>query len=424
MFWVRRLKLPPRNSVIRAGSLWMRGRTQSDHGDEGRRRGAQLHRTLLPLDRQCCGQRSTRASITSTSVTTLPLSSMLAMHDAAQAAGVTALIRNGELAGHRRRDRPALHRTTARRVRSVDIMRARGRARRPQSHQAPPARDGPRYHCSSMATSSSASTRGRWSGVRAQFDFRDVGQLPVYPTRTRRPSPCPYCRAFRNVRRTWGDLPLAYFHRTQQLVPGGPVPQEPLTVGDGSRATGCCCGPSAESAAGLLEEAQVTGPAGCLAVEVGGIRMGTITRYVFQLSSTMAGASEGTGIPAAVGTILMHRGISPVLASCHRKPRVDPTSFPSRLRPHAPLGHASRWRQWRPACGTHWSDRVAETGLPRRLKPSTSRPPDWPAPPPPHSVEPDVNWALSGPSHQSQAASRRYRPARSRRPASYLPIAA
>lgn len=78
---------------------------------------------------------------------------------------------------------------------------------------------------------------------------------------------------------------------------------------------------------GFLEEAQVTGPAGCLAVEVGGIKDGDYHRYVFQLSSTMAGAGEGTGIPAAVGTILMHWGHISGPGVLPPEAAVDPTSF-------------------------------------------------------------------------------------------------
>ena len=83
---------------------------------------------------------------------------------------------------------------------------------------------------------------------------------------------------------------------------------------------------------------------------------GDYHRYVFQLSSTMAGAGEGTGIPAAVGNDPDARGISPVLASCHPEAAVDPTSFLDlafdlmrRLGVQAGGDSGAR------ACGTHWS---------------------------------------------------------------------
>ena len=58
----------------------------------------------------------------------------------------------------------------------------------------------------------------------------------------------------------------------------------------------------------MLAEAGVTGPAGCLKVVVSGIKAAKRQTYVFELSSTSAGAGEGTGIPAAVGAALMGQG--------------------------------------------------------------------------------------------------------------------
>jgi saccharopine dehydrogenase (NAD+, L-lysine-forming) len=60
-----------------------------------------------------------------------------------------------------------------------------------------------------------------------------------------------------------------------------------------------------------------------LAVEVSGLKDEQRHRYVFQLSSTAAGAGEGTGIPAAVGALLMLRdrvtgpGVLPPEACVH-----------------------------------------------------------------------------------------------------------
>ncbi|MCZ7534596.1 MAG: hypothetical protein M5T61_00750 [Acidimicrobiia bacterium] len=58
----------------------------------------------------------------------------------------------------------------------------------------------------------------------------------------------------------------------------------------------------------LLREAGVTGPGGCLKVVVGGTKDGAPHTYVCSVSSTTEGAGEGTGIPAALGAILLRRG--------------------------------------------------------------------------------------------------------------------
>jgi saccharopine dehydrogenase (NAD+, L-lysine-forming) len=57
----------------------------------------------------------------------------------------------------------------------------------------------------------------------------------------------------------------------------------------------------------LLEKAGLKGPVGCLKVVVTG-KKGGIVRYSFSLTSRGQGMGEGTGIPAAIGTILMVKG--------------------------------------------------------------------------------------------------------------------
>jgi saccharopine dehydrogenase (NAD+, L-lysine-forming) len=45
-----------------------------------------------------------------------------------------------------------------------------------------------------------------------------------------------------------------------------------------------------------------------LKIVVSGTKDGAAHTYVFSLSSTREGAGEGTGIPAALGALLLHRG--------------------------------------------------------------------------------------------------------------------
>ncbi|HRY10803.1 MAG: SDR family NAD(P)-dependent oxidoreductase [Actinobacteria bacterium] len=143
-----------------------------------------------------------------------------------------------------------------------------------------------------------------------EFDFRDVGRMPVFPYP--HPETITLPRHFPGLRRATNlgvIFPLPYFERTQDLVRVGACSDEPLSVG-GVEVT-----PLDVSVALLqrqrptfLQAAGVTGPAGCLAVEVGGRKGSERHRYVFQLSSRAAGAGEGTGIPAAVGALLMAGG--------------------------------------------------------------------------------------------------------------------
>ena len=162
-----------------------------------------------------------------------------------------------------------------------------------------------------------------------EFDFRDVGHMPVHPYP--HPETITLPRSFPGLRRAPNlgvVFPLPYFERTQELVRVGACSEEPITV-DGAEVT-----PLDVSVALLqrqrpdfLAAAGITGPAGCLAVEVSGRKDGAAHTYVFQLSSRAAGAGEGTGIPAAVGALLMARGKVSGPGVVAPEQGVDPVDF-------------------------------------------------------------------------------------------------
>lgn len=162
-----------------------------------------------------------------------------------------------------------------------------------------------------------------------EFDFRDVGTMPVYPYPHPETITLPrYLPGIKRATNMGVIFPLDYFHRTQDMVRVGACAEEPLLVGDQTVV------PLDFSVAliqrerpGFLRAAGVTGPAGCLAVEVGGVKDGEQHQYVFQLSSTVAGAGEGTGIPAAVGAILMLRGEISGPGVLPPEAAVDPGAF-------------------------------------------------------------------------------------------------
>ncbi|KUJ93819.1 MAG: hypothetical protein XD40_0950 [Archaeoglobus fulgidus] len=58
----------------------------------------------------------------------------------------------------------------------------------------------------------------------------------------------------------------------------------------------------------LLKKAGITEPMGCVTVAVKGKKGGETSRYYFSLASRGMGMGEGTGIPAAIGAMLMGMG--------------------------------------------------------------------------------------------------------------------
>jgi saccharopine dehydrogenase-like NADP-dependent oxidoreductase len=58
----------------------------------------------------------------------------------------------------------------------------------------------------------------------------------------------------------------------------------------------------------LMKEAALDQPMGCLKIVVKGYKDGGKNTYIFSMSSRGQGMGEGTGIPAAIGAILMGTG--------------------------------------------------------------------------------------------------------------------
>ena len=141
-------------------------------------------------------------------------------------------------------------------------------------------------------------------------EFRGVGTYPVYPYP--HPETITLPRHIPGLRRATNlgvIFPLAYFGLTQDMVRVGACTETPVTVqGQQVVPLEFSVAHILSRRAELLAKADVTGPAGCLKVVVSGLRRGERRTIVFQLSSKSAGAGEGTGIPAAVGAVLMARG--------------------------------------------------------------------------------------------------------------------
>lgn len=141
-------------------------------------------------------------------------------------------------------------------------------------------------------------------------DFRNIGRYPVYPYPHPETITLPqHIEGLRRATNMGVIFPLPYFHLTQDMVRAGTCGEQPLEV-QGQEVTPIefAVAHILSRRARLLEESGVEGPAGCLKVVVSGQKNGAKETYVFSLSSKTVGAGEGTGIPAAAGTVMMLRG--------------------------------------------------------------------------------------------------------------------
>jgi len=143
-----------------------------------------------------------------------------------------------------------------------------------------------------------------------ETEFKNIGAYPVYPYPHPETITMPkYFKGVKQVTNMGVVFPLPYFQLTMDTVKLGLASEEPIIV-QGSEVI-----PIEFEVAyiisrrpGFLADAGVTEPSGCLKVEVKGTKGGEPHQFVFSMYSAGAGAGEGTGIPAAMGAILMKEG--------------------------------------------------------------------------------------------------------------------
>lgn len=143
-----------------------------------------------------------------------------------------------------------------------------------------------------------------------ETEFAELGTYPVYPYP--HPETITLPRFLKGVKRVVNMgvvLPLEYFELTKSLVRLGICSEEPLKVGDQEIvplefAVAYILSKRQE----ILKRAGMNEPTGCLKVRVRGEKDGKPHTYVFSMFSKGAGAGEGTGIPAALGAMMMASG--------------------------------------------------------------------------------------------------------------------
>jgi len=141
-------------------------------------------------------------------------------------------------------------------------------------------------------------------------EFRDVGTYNVYayphPETITLPK---YLKGLKRVTNLGLVLPPAYAELIKGMVRLGITGEAPIEV-QGHRIV------PLEFAVAfilsqrqrLMKEAGLSEPMGCLKIVVKGYKDGGKSTYVFSMSSRGLGMGEGTGVPAALGAILMATG--------------------------------------------------------------------------------------------------------------------
>lgn len=146
--------------------------------------------------------------------------------------------------------------------------------------------------------------------LRTRVDFHLLGDgIPVYPYPHPEQLTLPRYVSCRQVTNRGTVLPDAYFQLTTEVARLGLTDTTPLRVGaDRVVPRDFAVAWLLRERERLLRETGFGGPRGCTQVSVRGTRRGEPVEYVISLASTDQALGEGTGIPAALGAILLQQG--------------------------------------------------------------------------------------------------------------------
>jgi saccharopine dehydrogenase (NAD+, L-lysine-forming) len=145
--------------------------------------------------------------------------------------------------------------------------------------------------------------------LRQKFDFPYIGESTIYPYPHPEQITLPRHIKLQRVTNKGSVLPEAYYNLTRDLCLLGLASTAPVDV------KGRMVVPRDFAIAYIIRERErilkETGfgeQRGCVSVIVKGIKDGEKVEYHFHMASTHQALGEGTGIPAAMGAILMQRG--------------------------------------------------------------------------------------------------------------------
>jgi len=146
--------------------------------------------------------------------------------------------------------------------------------------------------------------------LRQSFDFPVLGDgIQLYPYPHPEQVTLPRYLDLRQVTNKGTVLPAAYYDLTRDLCQLGLASREPLEVeGRALAPYDFAVSYIIRERERLLAESGFGGPKGCCSVVVTGTRRGEFRQYRFHMASQSQALGEGTGIPAAVGTLLLLQG--------------------------------------------------------------------------------------------------------------------
>jgi saccharopine dehydrogenase (NAD+, L-lysine-forming) len=235
------------------------------------------------------------------------------LHEAAKSAGITALIGMGSSPGATNLLAKFAADHLLDETEAVDIFHA---------HGGEPVEGegviGHRFHCMRIDIPMFLDGELRYvkffepdgKALRRTFDFPALGDgIKVYPYPHPEQITLPKFISLKQVTNRGTVLPDEYYTLTKDVCKAGLSSREPVTV------KGHTVIPYDFAMAYILRERELIlaethfgGQRGCCSVVATGKKDGKYRQYRFHMASRSEALGEGTGIPAAIGAILMHQG--------------------------------------------------------------------------------------------------------------------
>ena len=171
--------------------------------------------------------------------------------------------------------------------------------------------------------------------LRDEVSLHLVGErVKVYPYPHPEQVTIPQYLKLRRVTNRGTVLPDAYFELTMDLARIGMTTREPLEVsGQQVVPHDVAIAHVLRERDRILKEGAFGTQRGCVKVVVSGLRHGKPRGYVFSMASRDQALGEGTGIPAAIGTILMAQGKVAGPGVLPPEAAVDPVDFLAQIQP-------------------------------------------------------------------------------------------
>ena len=237
---------------------------------------------------------------------------ILAMDAAAKRAGITALIGMGASPGATNLLAKYIADTQLDETESIDIFHCHG-----GEPIEGPGVIGHRFHCMSIDIPmflDGELKHVKYFGedgiaLRQSFDFPVLGPTPLYPYPHPEQVTLPRYLKVRQVTNKGSVLPIEYYHLTGELCRLGLASKEPLVVnGENIVPYDFAVAYLIRERERILKETDFGSQRGCMSVVVKGRKGGSPREVRVHMASRESGLGEGTGVPAALGVMLMRRG--------------------------------------------------------------------------------------------------------------------